>query len=98
VIEGIRPKSGKVLIRFVKREKIGSIIVPKTAIERESDRVVGLVVAVGKGVEDISVGDEAFLSPDHLGACIPETDREFALFKQEDVWGSRTPSVLSLPQ
>jgi hypothetical protein len=87
VIEGIRPKSGKVLIRFVKREKIGSIIVPKTAIERESDRV-----------EDISVGDEAFLSPDHLGACIPETDREFALFKQEDVWGSRTPSVLSLPQ
>jgi len=81
----IKPGPKKVLIHFVPKRQIGSIIVPDTAIER--DRDVGIVVSVGSEVDWINPGDEAILSPSNLGASVPDTDRRYGLFDADDVWG-----------
>lgn len=88
-ITGIKAGPKQVLVRFEKIEKIGSIIVPATVLERESDRVVGFAVDVGRDVDFVSQGDEVFLSPTHMGAVIPDTERRYALFQSDDVWGTR---------
>ena len=85
-MDNVKCAPGKVLIRFVPKSKIGSIIIPDTAIER--DRDVGIVEAVGAGIDWLSAGDHAYLSPDNLGASIPETDRKLVLFDVKDIWGS----------
>lgn len=65
-------------------ERVGSIFIPNTTKELEPTE--GVVVAIGKEVDVVEVGDEIFYGK-YAGFKFKRFDKEYVFLNEEDVLG-----------
>jgi chaperonin GroES len=81
----IRPLNKRLAVRrFVSKEKTeGGLFIPEGAKEPQ---VGGEVLAIGKGIEDIEVGDTVIFGK-HAGIEVAVEGKSVLMLKYEDVLG-----------
>lgn len=87
----IKPHSNQVLVQLHDgREEGASILVPDSA--KQQMNPFGLVVAVGDGVENVSVGDKLIFTPNAMLIQIVLAGEKFQFLKADQILGKYVPN------
>lgn len=88
-VRGIAPLQDFILIQPInkgeEKTKLG-IIIPPTEQKKQLQGQYGLVIAIGKDVENIEVGQTVFFTK-YSGTDIETADGNFRQMRERELWG-----------
>ncbi len=81
----LMPRNTRVIVKEEKVEQYGSIVIPKSTKATDEMRATeGVVLAIGKDVEETKVGDEIYYGR-YSGTMIKRNDEIYWLMNEDDI-------------
>jgi co-chaperonin GroES (HSP10) len=88
------PEAGRLLVRVDRPEQVGSIVLPKTMIERDVEAATVLRIGPDREMRadvktpmELRVGDRVILGPAAIVSWLPDTKRTYGFVPRADVEG-----------